>query len=295
MTFQFIVKRRERLLKENQEKLKKALDERTKEVVEQKELIEAKNKDITDSILYAKNIQNAMLPPRGSLSNYFHDAFVYYKPRDIVSGDFFSVSQFGTKIIVACADCTGHGVPGAFMSLIGVTILKDAAKSKDVQSPSELLTKLDHELNAILNKKLSEDSVKDGMDISIIDFDTETKVLRFGSANRPIFIKRKNDFIELRGDRRSIGDPFEKGSKVYNIQEVQLEKGDIIYMFTDGITDQFGGPFIKKIKRKGVLDFLKSISQLSMGEQSEAVRRFIREWKGENEQLDDMLLIAFQI
>ena len=294
-SFQFIVKRRERLLKENQEKLKMALDERTKEVVEQKELIEAKNKDITDSILYAKNIQNAMLPPRGSLSNYFHDAFVYYKPRDIVSGDFFWVSQFGTKTIVACADCTGHGVPGAFMSLIGVTILKDAAKSKDVQSPSELLTKLDHELNVILNKKLSEDSVKDGMDIGIIDFDTETKLLRFGSANRPIFIKRKSDFIELRGDRRSIGDPFKAESTGYNLQEVQLEKGDVVYMFSDGITDQFGGPFIKKIKRKGVLDFLKSISHLSMGEQSEEVRRFIREWKGENEQLDDMLLIAFQI
>ncbi len=294
-TVRLIITRRERILKENQVKLQKALDERTKEVVEQKELLEIKNKDITDSILYAKNIQNAILPPKGSLNKHFSDAYVYYKPRDIVSGDFYFVQRFGNKVIVAVADCTGHGVPGAFMSLIGSTLIKDAAKMRDVNTPLELLSVLDHELNIILNKKLESAGIPDGMDISIIDFDLVTKELRFASANRPMFLYINNELIEVRGNRRSIGDIIERNRTEFTQQSFQLSEGDIIYLFSDGITDQFGGPAAKKIKRKGLGDHLKSTCHLPLNEQRESLKVFINSWRGDHEQLDDMIMLAIQI
>ncbi|MFN6380087.1 MAG: two-component regulator propeller domain-containing protein [Flavobacteriales bacterium] len=290
-----IITRRERILRENQVKLQKALDERTKEVVEQKELLEIKNKDITDSILYAKNIQNAILPPKGSLNKHFSDAYVYYKPRDIVSGDFYFVERFGNKIIVAVADCTGHGVPGAFMSLIGSTLIKDAAKMKDVNTPLELLSVLDHELNIILNKKNENAGIPDGMDISIIDFDIVTKELRFASANRPMFLCVNKELMEVRGNRRSIGDVIERNRTEFTQQSFQLADGDIIYLFSDGITDQFGGPSEKKIKRKGLGDHLKATCHLPIVEQREALKEFINNWKGDHDQLDDMIMLAIQI
>ncbi len=294
-TVRVIITRRERILRENQVKLQKALDERTKEVVEQKELLEIKNKDITDSILYAKNIQNAMLPPKGALNKHFSDAYVYYKPRDIVSGDFYFVERFGSKIIVAVADCTGHGVPGAFMSLIGSTLIKDAAKMRDVNTPLELLSVLDHELNIILNKKIENAGIPDGMDISIIDFDVVTKELRFASANRPMFLCVNKELIEVRGNRRSIGDVIERNRTEFTQQSFQLSEGDIIYLFSDGITDQFGGPSAKKIKRKGLGDHLKSTCHLPIAEQRELLKEFINNWKGDHDQLDDMIMLAIQI
>ena len=290
-----IITRRERILKENQIKLQKALDERTKEVVEQKELLEIKNKDITDSIIYAKNIQNAMLPPKGALNKHFSDAYVYYKPRDIVSGDFYFVERFGNKVIVAVADCTGHGVPGAFMSLIGSTLIKDVAKMRDVNTPLELLSVLDHELNVILNKKIETAGIPDGMDISIIDYDVVTKELRFASANRPMFVYQNKQLIEVRGNRRSIGDVIERNRTEFTEQSFLLSEGDIIYMFSDGITDQFGGPLTKKIKRKGLGDHLKLHCHLPLNQQREALKEFINSWKGEHDQLDDMIMLAIQI
>ena len=289
-----IIFRRERLLRRNQERLKRALDMRTKEVVQQKELLEVKNKDITDSILYAKNIQNAMLPPKGYLTNFFHDAFVYYKPRDIVSGDFYWANQFNSKIVVACADCTGHGVPGAFMSLIGSTLLKDTARMSEVQSPRDLIATLDKEINFLLNKKMKNTNVHDGMDICIVDFDTETNILRIASANRPIFIWKEKQLLEVRGDRRSIGNTDEAKSE-FTLHEYILDEGDSFYMFSDGITDQFGGPQGKKLKRKGLHEFIEAHAHLSMSEQRIAFKKYINEWKGELEQLDDMILLACKI
>lgn len=295
LAFRIIITRRERILRANQEKLQRALDERTKEVVLQKTLLEEKNKDITDSILYAKNIQNAMLPPKGALNRYFRDSYVYYKPRDIVSGDFYFVEKFSQKIIVAVADCTGHGVPGAFMSLIGSTLIKDVARMRDVNTPLELLTVLDTELNDILNKKMENAGIPDGMDISIIDFDIDTYQLRFASANRPLFIYTKDELVEVKGDRRSIGDVIDRSNSAFTMQLFELEPGDIVYMFSDGITDQFGGEREKKLKRAGLTRHLKSVVHLPLGEQRESLKQFIRDWKGANEQLDDMLMIAFQV
>lgn len=295
IAIKIIIDRRERILLGNQLKLQKALDDRTKEVLQQKALLEEKNKDVTDSILYAKNIQNAMLPPKGSLNKFFRDAYVYYKPRDIVSGDFYIVEKFGSKIIVAVADCTGHGVPGAFMSLIGSTLIKDAARMRDVNTPLELLTVLDAELNQILHKKLDQHGIPDGMDISVIDFDINTFELRFASANRPMFIYTKDQILEVRGDRKSIGDVIDKRNEIFTMQSFQLDPGDVIYMFSDGITDQFGGPNSKKLKRAGLAAHLNENKHLPLTQQRLNMKRFINEWKGRNDQLDDMLMIAFQV
>lgn len=290
----YLIRRRERLLIENQKRLQKALDERTKEVVEQKELLEIKNKDITDSILYAKNIQQAMLPAEGQLSKYFTDAFVYFKPRDIVSGDFFWVEQYDKTVVVSCADCTGHGVPGAFMSLIGTTLLKDVAGYTHVQSSSDVLTYLDSALKEMLHGQGDSVSIQDGMDITVMDYNTETGLLRVASANRPVFLFHKGEFIEIRGDRQSIGGNVSGEKKEFTLHEYYAQKGDTIYLFSDGITDQFGGKEGKKLKRSGFKKWLQEIIHRNMYEQQLVIHNSFEQWKSENPQIDDVIVLGIR-
>jgi ligand-binding sensor domain-containing protein/serine phosphatase RsbU (regulator of sigma subunit) len=289
----YLILRRERNLREAQERLKIALDERTKEVVDQKELLEEKNKDIMDSILYARNIQNALLPSNDALNQYFMDSLVYYKPRDIVSGDFYWVEQFDETIVVSCADCTGHGVPGAFMSLIGSTLLKEVSNKKSVQCSRDVLLHLDNELNRMLRKQVDV-AIQDGMDIAVFDYNLKTRVIKIASANRPVLFYHKNEWHELRGDRQSIGGSFEGKSKTFNQYEFAVEPGDMIYLFSDGITDQFGGLKNKKLKRSGLLGWLKDVTHLSMREQRDILKSNFHQWKGDREQLDDIILIGIR-
>jgi ligand-binding sensor domain-containing protein/serine phosphatase RsbU (regulator of sigma subunit) len=293
LTMRFVIKRRERLYIENQKRLQNALDEATREVVEQKELLEIKNKDITDSILYAKNIQQAMLPSTSQLSEYFNEAFVLFKPRDIVSGDFYWVERFKQHIVVACADCTGHGVPGAFMSLIGSTLLKDVAGLAQVQSSADVLSILDTKLKEVLHKQSEAVSIHDGMDISVMDYNVDTKILRVASANRPVILYHKGEWVELRGDRQSIGgDIGEK--KVFSIHEFEMQSGDAIYMFSDGITDQFGGAFAKKLKRSGLRAWLEESVHSDMHEQLSVISEHFNQWKGKEAQIDDVILVGIR-
>ncbi|MBX7051535.1 MAG: SpoIIE family protein phosphatase [Flavobacteriales bacterium] len=289
----FIIIRRERKLREDQEKLQSALDERTKEVVEQKELLEEKNKDITDSITYARNIQKAMLPAVDALKLYFNDAFVYYKPRDIVSGDFYWVERFNDTIVVSCADCTGHGVPGAFMSLIGTTLLKEVSSKKVVQSSRDVLVHLDSELNRMLNKQEGM-SVEDGMDITVFDFHMDTGILNIASANRPVIFYHKGQWIEIKGDRQSIGGSRGEKDKDFTLYDFRIQKGDKIYMFSDGITDQFGGTDGKKLKRSGFANWIQESGHLSMSDQRAYLREKFHEWKGDHDQLDDIIVIGIE-
>lgn len=290
----YIVHRREKFLRDNQEMLQDKLEERTKEVVNQKELLEVKNKDITASIEYAKNIQKAMLPAPDSLSGLFSEAFVLFKPRDIVSGDFYWVEKFGTKVIVACADCTGHGVPGAFMSLIAGALLKEVCNMNAVHSPEKILFALDKELKNMVNKNESEFGIDDGMDISIVEFDTETKVLRASGARRPIIIYQNGQRIELKGDRQSIGGS-EHDEKSFTVHTLQLTDGDSFYMFSDGFSDQFGGAKGKKLKFKGVIDVIESSHSLSMNDQGASMKTFFKQWIGNYEQIDDVIMLGVRI
>lgn len=287
--------RRERIMRANQLYLQKELDARTKEVVDQKELLEVKNKDITDSIVYAKNIQKAMLPAPDALNQFFNESFVFFKPRDIVSGDFYWVEKFESKVLLACADCTGHGVPGAFMSMIGTVLLKDVSSSDDVMSPNEALMKLDHELKLMLNKEGSEFNIEDGMDISIVEFDMNTHILRAASARRPVIIYKDGERIEFKGDRFSIGGSEMGQDKDFTLFEMHLNPGDVFYQFSDGMPDQFGGEAGKKWKKKGVLDMLDNLIHLDMREQITTINKKFSHWKGELEQIDDVLLMGVRV
>ncbi len=283
------------MFRENQEYLTRELDARTKEVVEQKELLEIKNKDITDSIHYARNIQTAILPHTEVLTSSFADAFVFYEPRDIVSGDFYWIEHIGSRTIIACADCTGHGVPGAFMSLIGSVLLKEIAHNPAFTGPDQILTELHKELFQLLNGKSKEFSLEDGMDITVMEYNSETNKVRFASANRPVLHCSGGVMNEIRGDRKAIGGGgSEFRNESFSLHEIQPHTGDTIYLFSDGITDQFGGTRGKKLKRSGLIDILNPVQSKSMREQLNHVRAKFSEWKGALTQLDDVILIGIR-
>ncbi len=244
------VKIRERKQKLLQEYLETELAARTKEVVEQKEVIEIKNRDITDSINYAKRIQTSMLPPVKRLQQFFSGCFVFYHPRDIVSGDFYWFDQINeNKFVVVCADSTGHGVPGAFMSMIGSTLIKDICTRENGNSPSAVLRVLDCELRNTLNQNIEDgSSANDGMDIIVCEIDLKTHYMRFASAMRPMIIYRNGEEVFIKGSRNSVGGHYDKEDNIFEDEGIQLSKGDIIYMFSDGYSDQFGGPMGKKFK-----------------------------------------------
>ena len=290
------IKIRERNHKRIQKYLKQTLAERTKEVVKQKEEIEKKNQDITDSINYAKRIQEAILPEDKRLKRFFPDSFILYKPRDIVSGDFYWFDRFHSKFLIACSDCTGHGVPGAFMSMIGSMLLKDISSVKSINSPDVILNTLDKEINSVLKQRSSElTNVQDGMDISICEIDLETRKMRFSSAMRPVLIFKGSEFIEVKGDRNSIGGTLMTDTKEFTLQEEQLEEGDVVYMFSDGYADQFGGENGKKMKTSRLWKLLEEIYDLPMQEQKVKLDDYFNEWKDNHPQVDDVIFIGIRV
>jgi len=295
-SFLVIIKYRERKAKQFQEILQKKLDERTREVVMQKDEIEIKNKDITDSINYAQRIQASILPPISKLHETFSGSFVFYQPRDIVSGDFYWYDQMDDhRFVVVCADSTGHGVPGAFMSMIGTTLIKDITARKEVDSPASLLEMLDQEIMEALNQNIEAERSNDGMDIIVSEINMKTKLLRISSAMRPMIIYRSGEQTYVRGSRSSVGGQYEKEDKVFETFEYQLMKGDKIYMFSDGYPDQFGGPLGKKFKMVRVKNMLRDIHEKPMEEQYNYIKNNFEIWKEENDQVDDVLFMGIEI
>lgn len=292
-----IIKIRERKQKQLQEYLERELTLRTKEVVEQKEVIEIKNRDITDSINYAKRIQTSMLPPIRRLQQHFSGCFVFYCPRDIVSGDFYWFDQVNnSKFTIVCADSTGHGVPGAFMSMIGSTLIKDICTREAGNSPSQVLQVLDNELRNTLNQNL-EDGTKpgDGMDIIVCEIDLKTHYVRYASAMRPMIIYRNGEEYFVKGSRNSVGGHYDREENLFEDEGLQLSKGDIIYMFSDGYSDQFGGPMGKKFKMVRLKNLLQDIHQKPMEEQYTHVKNTFNLWKENYDQVDDVLFMGIKI
>lgn len=287
---------REKKQKEFQLYLEKMLDERTKEVREQKEEIEIKNRDITDSINYAQRIQASILPSVRKLQQFFTGSFVYYAPRDIVSGDFYWFDQLpGTsKFIIVCADSTGHGVPGAFMSMIGTTLIKDICNRSDVKSPADILNILDNEIKSTLNQSLEGERPNDGMDIIVVELDVATNLMRCSSAMRPFIVYQNGEQLYFKGSRNSIGGQVRE-EKIFETVELQLTKGDLIYMFSDGYPDQFGGPHGKKFKMVRLRNLLKDIYEKPMEEQYNYVKSNFELWRGELAQVDDVLFMGIRI
>ncbi len=292
----FIIKYRERKARQFQEILQQKLDERTREVVMQKEEIEIKNKDITDSINYAQRIQASILPPISKLHETFTGSFVFYQPRDIVSGDFYWYDLLREdKFVIVCADSTGHGVPGAFMSMIGTTLIKDITVRQEVDSPASLLTTLDQEIMSALNQNLEAERSNDGMDIIVSEVDLKTFKLRVASAMRPMIIYRDGEQIYVRGSRSSVGGEYEKEQKIFETNEFVLSKGDKIYMFSDGYPDQFGGPLGKKFKMVRLKNMLRDIHDKPMEEQYNYIKNNFEIWKEDTEQVDDVLFMGIEI
>ena len=291
-----IIRLRERNQIRFQKSLQEQLDERTREVIQQKEEIEVKNKDITDSINYAQKIQSSILPPVKKLHEKFTGAFVFYQPKDIVSGDFYWYGEFSNDIfVVACADATGHGVPGAFMSMIGTTLLKDIGSTKSVNTPAKLLSRLDEEVRTVLSQNQENGGSNDGMDIAIAEINLRSRKINTASAMRPLVIYRKGEPIFVGANRFSIGGQYEYGRKVFDNNEYELAKGDKIYMFTDGYADQFGGPDGKKFKSGNVKKLLEDIHEKTMDEQYDIISDTFLSWKGDQQQVDDVLFIGIEL
>jgi ligand-binding sensor domain-containing protein/serine phosphatase RsbU (regulator of sigma subunit) len=292
-----IIKYNEHRHIEYEKKLQKELDERTREVMIQKEEIELKNRDITDSINYAQRIQASILPSMKRLHERFSGSFIFYQPRDIVSGDFYWFDMVGQdKFMIVCADSTGHGVPGAFMSMIGTTLIKDICIRNESFSPADILRMLDSEIRSTLNQNIEAERSNDGMDIIVCEIDIKTYQVRISSAMRPLIVYRSGEQIYIPGSKCSVGGVYEeKEAKIFEENTYILSRGDLIYMFSDGYPDQFGGPVGKKFKMVRLRNLLQHIFTKPMDEQYQHVMNNFNLWRGAFEQVDDVLFLGIKI
>lgn len=294
-------------LKRAKTRLEKVVKERTAEVVRQrdqvelqKSIVESKNKDITDSINYARKIQEAILPVREDITRFLPQSFVVFMPRDIVSGDFywFSHSRFNTagEVFLAAVDCTGHGVPGAFMSMIGNTMLNEIVNEKKIYDPGEILQHLHMSVRLALRQNEENAEANDGMDISLVRFNTRSGELLFAGANRPLWILRLGTGVpvmeEVAPDKFPIGGLQSEKHRIFQTHQLQLEKGDRFFVFTDGYADQFGGPKGKKYFVKHFRNLLLEHGQDSMEMLAGKVIFSHLQWRGDLEQVDDILVMG---
>lgn len=290
-----IIRLRERSQRRAKLLLQKELGVRTRELVAKNEEIELKNKDITDSINYAQHIQKAILPASTALTSVLPKSFVLHRPRDIVSGDFHWFRHQGDKLVVACADCTGHGVPGAFMSMIGSMLLREVSAATGETTPETLLDRLDRELRNVLHHRRAGQMSNDGMDISICELELHSGQLLTAAAMHDLVLVHQGKAVRHRGSRRSIGGDISRMAKEpYLLQRHALQPGDRVYLFSDGIPDQFGGPSGKKLKVAGLVQWLEEMGSMPMQEQEAELQRRLAAWMEGHEQVDDMLLIGLE-
>lgn len=296
-----------RRLKRAKERLEAIVINRTAEVVaekeeveKQKKIVEIKNKDITDSINYAQRIQQAILPLPEDISKVFPESFIYFQPRDIVSGDFYwfyTLKRNDKKwVYIAAADCTGHGVPGAFMSMIGNTLLNEILNEKQIYETDQILNQLHIEVRAALKQDTAQNTTNDGMDIALVKVDLDTLELQFSGANRALYIfKNEKEFIEIKPNKFPIGGYQAETIRSFTQHHIQLQHNDTFYIFSDGYADQFGGVSNKKFMVKRLQNELMAMQNLSLNEQKYLVQKLVMDWKGEAEQVDDILMIGVRV
>ena len=279
-------------LKDINHNLEEKVIERTHEIQHQKEMVEEKNREIVDSINYALRLQQAIIPPADKIKDKFPDSFVLFKPKDIVSGDFYWMDVKGGVVSLAVADCTGHGVPGAMVSVVGANSLNRCVKEFGLKKPSSVLDKL-REL-IVETFEMSNHEVKDGMDISYISFDIEKHKASWAGANNPLWILRKDamEIEEIKADKQPIG-KFEHG-KPFSNHEIELQKGDCLYLFTDGFADQFGGEKGKKLKAAAMRDLFIALKNEPMENQKVKINDAFERWKNFLEQVDDVCVMGIR-
>jgi sigma-B regulation protein RsbU (phosphoserine phosphatase) len=280
-----------------------ALAASNRELEHKNDIIEEKNKDITDSINYAKKIQEAILPPMKLKEKLFPDSFVLFQPRDIVSGDFYWFTEKNGKKLIAAVDCTGHGVPGAFMSMIGNAFLHQVVNEAGCTKPSEILDQLCELIIQALKQTGSDGENKDGMDISILSFDEQKGSVEFAGANNPLWIAGKSSsgedpnavvLTEIKGNKQPIG-IYAGTPAPFTNHEIKLNQGDSFYIFTDGFADQMGGTTGKKFRYKTFKELLLSMQDKTMKEQEAITLKTLTEWKGMLDQTDDILVIGIKV
>lgn len=256
--------------------------------------IEEKNKDITDSITYAKRIQEAKLPKKTEIYSSLPQSFILFKPKDIVSGDFYFFYKNNQYIFIAAADCTGHGVPGAFMSMIGSEKLNDAVLQNG--DTSEILKQLNKGIKLSLRQSDSNESTRDGMDIALCSVDIENRIVKFAGANRPFWLIRngQTSIEETKATKKAIGG-FTEDDQHFDSHEIKLQQGDTFYIFSDGYADTFNGQDNKKLTTKKFKEILLDIQYKSMREQEQHLDNFVENWKAGTEQIDDILVIGVRL
>ena len=273
-------------------------------------MIEEKNREITDSITYAKRIQEAILPPLRLVKERIENSFILYKPKDIVAGDFYWMEPADDWTIFAAADCTGHGVPGAMVSVVCSNALNRAVREFELSEPAKILDKT---LELVIERfEKSEEEVKDGMDIALCSYNSKTKELQYAGANNALWIVTQRsiaefgeeaenrklaadgwNLYEIKADKQPIGKYHDP--KPYSNHSLQLQEGDSIYIFSDGYADQFGGPKGKKLKYKPYKELILSSQDKSMDEQKELFNNQFEEWMGDFEQVDDVCMIGMKV
>ncbi|HEX8515916.1 MAG TPA: SpoIIE family protein phosphatase [Bacteroidia bacterium] len=253
--------------------------------------IEEKNKSITDSIIYARRLQEAMLPEPERLDKMVADWFIFSQAKDIVSGDFYWFEKCNNHLIMAVADCTGHGVPGALMSVVGTSLLNKIVNEKHITKPAEIL----YNLNYGISRFFKQSNEKDGMDVALCSIDLTTGAIEFSGANRPMWIMHQSGLQEIKATKLSIGGLRESDSSSYKTHKIKTEPGDMIYLFTDGILDQFGGEKDKKLMKSRFRNFIASLRFKHMIEQKAVIENFVNDWKGELDQVDDILVVGLKL
>jgi serine phosphatase RsbU (regulator of sigma subunit) len=264
-------------------------------IEQQKALVEEQHQDITDSIKYAQRIQGAILPPKNLWEKILPNSFVLYMPKDILSGDFYWIEETKDYVYVAAADCTGHGVPGALISIVNYNLLNKAVLEKGLVLPSDILDAVNLWLTESLHQTYRESAVRDGMDVTLIAIHKHSNEVLFTGANNPIYIISNGELKQIKGDKFPVGAFVEDKIQKFTTKRFTVEKGDFIYLFSDGFADQFGGGNGKKYKYAPFQQKLVSISNLPLSEQRKLMKNEFNRWKGDLEQVDDVLLIGIRI
>lgn len=261
------------------------------EIELQRSELQLRNKDLTDSLNYACRIQAALLPAEHHIRRIFPDYFIYYRPKHIVSGDFYWFSERDGKYFIVAADCTGHGVPGALMSMIGLELIQKIITEMKVDDTDQVLITMNRELESAFFKEESGKAlIKDGIEMGICIIDRETKVMEFSGAFLPVYIVREDRLIEIKGDKKNVVQSFAMVS--FNRSTYTLQEGDLLYLFSDGYADQFGGPENKKFMYRRLRHILLTISKYPLADQQRILDETIGSWMEGHDQIDDMMILG---
>lgn len=272
----------------------KEQEKESREVLQHRNQLRDRTKNYEQSLTYAHRIQTAMFITPKQLKAHFPESFIYHRPKDIVSGDFNWARRINGKMLFSVADCTGHGVPGAFMSLIGLEFFRQITMGKGILDPAGILNEMNKQFDIVF-RDTEELSLKDGIDLALCAYDYKNRVLEYAGAFNPLYIVRDQEILEIKGDRIIVGLDYGLQRGIFENRRLEIKEDDMLYMFTDGYADQFGGPEGKKFKYRRFRHLLMSIHHLSMADQLKKLEENMNEWMGSQEdQIDDQTIIGIR-